>query len=102
MTFDQGSEWADWEALGGHYNMDVWFCDPHSPWQRGAIENFNGHVRFWFPRGTELARVDAAQTDRVAALLNRQRRRVLGWDSPERRWVAAGGTRLSSPLARTA
>lgn len=42
MAFDQGSEWADWPLLAGCYDLDVYFCDPHSPWQRGAIENYNG------------------------------------------------------------
>ena len=61
VTFDQGSEWAEWETLAATFGLDVWFCDPHSPWQRGAIENTNGHVRHWFPRGTELAGLDPAE-----------------------------------------
>jgi len=98
VTFDQGSEWAEWGLLADHYNLDVWFCDPHSPWQRGAIENYNGHVRYWFPRGTDLAAVEPAHADAVAALLNWQRRRSLGWDSPAARWLAAGGAPIVSPL----
>ena len=39
LTFDCGSEWANWRRLAGHYDLQVWFCDPHSPWQRGQIEN---------------------------------------------------------------
>lgn len=101
VTFDQGSEWARWERLADWYDLDVWFCDPHSPWQRGGIENYNGHVRYWFPRGTNLSIVDPGHADAVATLLNRQRRRSLGWDSPEARWLAAGGIPLASPLAST-
>ena len=79
VTFDQGSEWADWETLVATFGIDVWFCEPHSPWQRGAVENHNGHVRYWYPRGTPLAGVAPEDADRVAALLNGQRRRILGW-----------------------
>jgi len=55
ITFDQGSEWAQWPALVAGYGVDAWFCDPHSPWQRGQVENLNRQWRWWFPRGTELA-----------------------------------------------
>jgi len=54
ITFDQGSEWAQWPALVEGYGLDAWFCDPHSPWQRGQVENLNRQWRWWFPRGTEL------------------------------------------------
>jgi len=57
LTLDQGSEWTQWETLTATYGLDVWFCDPHAPWQRGAIECFNGDVRFWFPKGTRLDNV---------------------------------------------
>ena len=49
LTFDCGPEWANWRRLAGHYDLQVWFCDPHSPWQRGQIENLNRQVRWWFP-----------------------------------------------------
>jgi transposase, IS30 family len=99
-TFDQGSEWAEWESLVGSYGMAVWFCDPHSPWQRGAVENHNGHVRHWFPRGTDLAGVTPQRADKVARLLNGQRRKSLGWESAESRWLAAGGVLIESPQTR--
>jgi len=100
VTFDQGSEWADWSCLVEHYGLAVWFCDPHSPWQRGGIENYNGHVRYWFPRGTNLASVTPTEADRVATFLNTQRRRSLGWASAEQHWPAAGGVPLAAPTAR--
>ena len=53
-TFDCGPEWANWRRLADHYDLQVWFCDPHSPWQRGQIENLNRQIRWWFPRGTDL------------------------------------------------
>lgn len=100
VTFDQGSEWADWESLVDGYGMKVWFCDPHSPWQRDAVENHNGHVRHWFPRGTDLGAVTPRRADQVAGLLNRQRRKVLGWESAETKWLAAGGVVIESPQTR--
>lgn len=102
VTFDQGSEWADWALLADHYDMKVWFCDPHSPWQRGAVENFNGHVRYWFPRGTDHARVSPEQADAATVFLNTQRRRSLDWDRAQDRWLAAGGVPLESPATRAA
>lgn len=91
VTFDQGSEWAEWQTLAATYDLSVYFCDPHSPWQRGAIENFNGHTRFWLPRGTRLDIVGADELARVEALLNNQRRRVLDWESPAALYKAATG-----------
>lgn len=91
LTLDQGSEWAAWPSLAASYGLDVWFCDPHSPWQRGAIENLNGHVRFWLPRGRRLDIVSPDELASVAGLVNHQRRRILGWDSPATRYLALAG-----------
>jgi len=88
-TFDQGSEWSAWPLLAAEHDLSIYFCDPHSPWQRGAIENFNGHARWWLPRGTRLDIVGPAELNRIAALLNGQRRRSLGWDSPAALWDRA-------------
>jgi IS30 family transposase len=82
ITFDQGTEWACWETIAATYGIDVWFCDPHSPWQRGQVENLNRQWRFWFPRGTDLAIVDQAEADHAASIINGQRRRKLGYESP--------------------
>lgn len=60
LTLDQGSEWAQWQTLSDTFDLKTYFCDPHSPWQRGAVENFNGHIRFWLPRGR---RLDAVPPD---------------------------------------
>lgn len=87
VTFDQGSEWAEWETLAASYGLDVWFCDPHSPWQRGQIENLNRQWRWWFPRGTDLAAVSQAEADRAAAIINGQRRRSLNYQSPTMRYA---------------
>jgi IS30 family transposase len=99
VTFDQGNEWAEWETLEATYGLKAWFCDPHSPWQRGATENLNGHLRYWFPRGNRLDVVTPADAARVVGLLNGQRRRSLNGDSAEARWIAAGGIPLDAAPA---
>ena len=82
ITFDQGSEWAQWRLLVAEYDIDVWFCEPHSPWQRGQIENLNRQWRWWFPRGTDLAIVQQDRADHAANIINGQRRRSLDYQSP--------------------
>ena len=82
ITFDQGSEWAQWPTLEDTYDLKTWFCDPHSPWQRGQVENQNRQWRWWFPRGTELANIDPEHADYVASIINNQRRRSLDYKSP--------------------
>lgn len=89
ITFDQGSEWACWPTIADTFDLDVWFCDPHSPWQRGQVENLNRQWRFWFPRGMDLASVDQAQVDHVASIINGQRRRSLQYQSPTQLYTAA-------------
>ena len=89
ITFDQGSEWGCWETIAATYGIDVWFCDPHSPWQRGQVENLHRQWRFWFPRGTDLASVAPAHVDHVASIVNGQRRRSLGYQSPTALYAAA-------------
>lgn len=89
ITFDQGSEWAGWRTVAEAYGIDCWFCDPHSPWQRGQVENINRQWRWWFPRGTDLAGVDPAEADHAARIVNNQRRRSLGYASPAALFTAA-------------
>jgi transposase, IS30 family len=89
ITFDQGTEWGCWETIACTYGIDVWFCDPHSPWQRGQVENLNRQWRFWFPRGTDLGRVEPDQAAHVASIINGQRRRSLGYQSPAALYAAA-------------
>lgn len=82
IRFDQGSEWANWPVIAEHYGVDCWFCEPHSPWQRGRIENINRQARWWFPRCSDLTRVDPDHADHAAAIINGQRRRHLNGNSP--------------------
>ena len=67
------------EALGA---MEIYFCDPHSPWQRPTNENTNGLLRDYFPKGSDLSVHTADAIAHVQAELNRRPRKILGWDSP--------------------
>ena len=62
--------------------LEVYFCDPHSPWQRGSNENTNGLLRQYFPKGTNLAAHSREHLDAVAAQLNARPRKTLGWKTP--------------------
>lgn len=88
VTFDQGSEWAEWEQLTATYGIDCWFCEPRSPWQRGQIENINRQYRFWFPRGTDLSIVTPTDARYAATIINGQRRRHLNNQSPTNLYTA--------------
>lgn len=82
LTWDQGSEMAQHVQLATDADLDVFFCDPHSPWQRGTNENTNGLLRQYFPKGTDLARHDADTLDAIAATLNERPRKTLNWRTP--------------------
>lgn len=82
LTWDQGVEMAQVATFTVVTGCDVYFCDPHSPWQRGSNENFNGLLRQFFPEGTNFSTVTDAQVRRVQDLLNIRPRHTLDWDSP--------------------
>ena len=82
MTYDQGSEMALHETLSAQLNMDIYFCDPHSPWQRGSNENANGLVREFLPKGMDLSEVSHQQLTAIEHMLNHRPRKILNFHSP--------------------
>ena len=82
LTWDQGAEMAQHARLKIEAGVRVYFCDPHSPWQRGTNENTNGLLRQYFPKGTDLSMHSANEIAAVAAALNSRPRKTLGWKTP--------------------
>jgi len=88
LTYDQGSEMALHETLSAQLRMDIFFCDAHSPWQRGSNENANGLVREYLPKGMDLSKVSHQQLTAIEHSLNHRPRKILNFHSPHEVFTA--------------
>ena len=82
LTWDRGTEMAEHKRFTLATDVQVYFCDPRSPWQRGSNENTNGLLRQYFPKGTDLSVFSQAYLNRIALRLNQRPRKTLGYDCP--------------------
>jgi IS30 family transposase len=82
LTYDQGKEMSQHKILAAELGLKVFFCHPHSPWERGTCESQNGRIRHYLPKGSDLSKVSYQQLAAYQEMLNERPRKILGWKSP--------------------
>ena len=82
LTYDRGREMAQHRLLEQDIGIEVYFCAPHSPWQRGTCENMNGLIRQYLPKGVDLSQANQEYLSKVAISPNTRPRKALDWDTP--------------------
>ncbi len=83
LTYDRGREMTNHKTVSATLKLDVYFADPHAPWQRGSNEHINGILRRWLPKGTDLAPYTQADLNEIAARINNTPRKILGFQTPK-------------------
>ena len=83
MTYDRGSEMAEPPIMSKNLSIDIYFADPHAPWQRGSSENINGLIRQYLPKGENLSQYTQQDLDQIAWLLNTRPRERFDFYSPQ-------------------
>ena len=92
LTWDRGKEMSAHKAFSVATEVQVYFCDPHSPWQRGSNENTNGLLRQYLPKGEDVSHLTQRQLDAIAQKLNTRPRQTLGWKTPAQAFAAVVAT----------
>lgn len=96
-TVDRGKEFACYERLESAHDLDVYFADPYSSWQRGTNENANGLLREFFPKGKDFAEVSVEELVHVLHLINNRPRKCLGWKTAHESFLKLCRTWLDNP-----
>jgi len=83
ITYDRGTEFTKHEHLTKGTKMKTYFCDPYSPWQKGAVENINGRLRRWIPKKSDISELSQEELDRIVDIMNNTPRKCLGYKTPK-------------------